>query len=380
MSRLTLSPVADSLIGLMVDQLSAELDARFSAGPLNAGAIVRVRDLIICAADSSTDVPIEEVYAHPPIGWERRPGMDEERAPGEFVDEVDLGGGIVIRELERDTAELVMNACTPRGHYFVPVRQFGQRYSFVKEVSLEELEERHFAWDTDGTLDDALTLSRLVRDNGYSTEYAARLLDYEDGQCCVVYVLHREDKAIWRLHHGREWLDAPEGRELAALLAAYWECREHLPPRVRRAMWRMAYAPRIRWADMVVPILVGGIEALLKIGRRDLTQQFKKRIPALASDVGIDGLDEDLAERLYDGRSDWVHGSHVQLFVGEGAGADASAAEEPEGPQGGEERSALAEVALLQDVLRGAVRRAIEDAEFRELFVADETIAERWPA
>jgi hypothetical protein len=365
--------VTDSLVGQMADQLSAELDARFSAGPLNAGAIVRVRDLIVCTADSSTDVPIEEVYFHPPIGWERHPGMDEERAPGEFVDEVDLGGGIAIRELDRDTAELVMNACTPRGHYFVPVRQFGQRYSFVKEVPLEKLEERHYAWDTDGTLDDALTLSRLVRDNGYSTQYAARLLDYEDGRCCVAYV-HREDKSIWRLHRDREWLDAPEGRELAALLAAYWDCREQLPPRIRRAMWRMAYAPRMRWADVVLPILVGGLEALLKIGRRDLTQQFKKRVPALAAEIRIDGLDEDLAERLYDGRSDWVHGSHVQLFVGEGADAPA------EGSQSSDERSALAEVALLQDVLRGAVRRALEDAEFRRVFVADETIAERWPA
>jgi hypothetical protein len=363
----------------MADQLSAELDARFSAGPLNAGAIVRVRDLIVCAGDPSNHIPIEEVYAHPPIGWERHPGMDEVRAPGEFVDSVDLGGGIVVEELDRDTVELVMNACTPRGHYFVPVRQFGQRYSFVKEVPLDELEERHFAWDTDSTLDDALTLSRLVRDNGYSTEYAARLFDYEDGQRCVVYVLHREDKAIWRLRRDREWLDAPEGRELAALLAAYWECREELPPRVRRAMWRMAYAPRMRWADMVVPILVGGIEALLKIGRRDLTQQLKKRAPALAADVGIDGLGEDLAERLYDGRSDWVHGSHVQLFAGTSASVETSAEEEPEGPQSSDERSALAEVALLQDVLRGAVRRAIEDAKFRQVFVADETIAERWP-
>jgi hypothetical protein len=364
----------------MADQLSAELDARFSAGPLNAGAIVRVRDLIVCAGDPSNHIPIEEVYAHPPIGWERHLGMDEVRAPGEFVDSVDLGGDIVAEELDRDTVELVMNACTPRGHYFVPVRQFGQRYSFVKEVPLDELEERHFAWDTDSTLDDALTLSRLVRDNGYSTEYAARLLDYEDGQRCVVYVLHREDKAIWRLRRDREWLDAPEGRELAALLAAYWECHKELPPRVRRAMWRMAYAPRMRWADMVVPILVGGIEALLKIGRRDLTQQFKKRAPALAADVGIDGLGEDLAERLYDGRSDWVHGSHVQLFAGPSASVETSAEEEREGPQSSDERSALAEVALLQDVLRGAVRRTIEDAEFRQVFVADETIAERWPA
>lgn len=360
----------------MADQLSAELDARFSAGPLNAGAIVRVRDLIICAGDPSNHIPIEEVYAHPPIGWDRHPGVDDERF-GETVDTMDLGRGIVIEDLDRDTVELVMNACTPRGHYFLPVRQFGQRYSFVKEVSLDELDERHYAWDTDGTLDDALTLSRLVRDNGYSTEYAARLLDYEDGQRCIVYVLHREDKAIWRLRRDREWLDAAEGRELAALLAAYWECREQLPPRVRRAMWRMAYAPRIRWADIVIPILVGGIEALLKIGRRDLTQQFKKRATALAADLGVDGLDEDLAERLYDGRSDWVHGSHVQLFSGPSASVETPA---EEGPQGSDEQSALTEIALLQDVLRGAVRRAIEDTEFRQVFVTDETIAERWIA
>lgn len=367
----------------MADQLSAELDARFSAGPVTQAPIVRVRDLIVCAGDPSIKVPIEEVYAHPPIGWDRRPGMTKERAPGEFVDMIDLGGGIVIEELDRDTVELVMNACTPRGHYFVPVRQFGQRYSFIKEVPLEELEEHHFAWDTDGTLDDALTLSRLIRDNGYSTEYAARLLDYEDGQRCIVYVLHREDKAIWRLRRDREWLDASEGRELAALLAAYWECREQLPPRVRRAMWRMAYAPRIRWADMVLPVLIGGLEALLKISRYGLTEQFKKRAPALAADIRVDGFSEDLAERLYDGRSDWVHGSHVQLFAGPSPSAETPAeeepAEEPEGPQGSDEQSAVAEVALLQDVLRGAVRRAIEDDEFRRVFVADETIADRWP-
>lgn len=76
----------------MADQLSAQLEDRFGAGPITQAPIVRVRDLVICAADSSIDIPIEEVYAHPPIGWDRHLGMDEERAPGEFVDSVDLGG------------------------------------------------------------------------------------------------------------------------------------------------------------------------------------------------------------------------------------------------------------------------------------------------
>ncbi len=361
----------------MTDQFSAEFDAPLGAGPPTRAPIVRVRDLIVCVNDPSIDVPIEEIDAHPPIGEERFARLDDDR--GEFVEAVELGNGITIEDLDHDTAELVMNACTPRGHYFVPVRQFGQRYSFVKEVSLDELEQRHFGWDTDGTLDDALTLSRLVRDNGYSTEYAARLIDYEDGQRRVVYVPHREDKAIYRLRRDREWLDAREGRELADLLAAYWECRDDLPPRVGRAMWRMAYAPRIRWADMLVPILVGGLEALLKIGKRNLTEQFRKRAPALAADLGTDGLTEDLAEQLYDGRSDWVHGSHVQLFSGPGTAAEPQDEDEPEGPQSSDEQNAFAEVALLQDVLRAAVRRAIEDPAFRETFATDENIERRWP-
>jgi hypothetical protein len=368
-------PIA--LLGEMADQFSAEFEASFVAGPPTGAPAVRVRDLIVCATDGSDEVPIEELYEHPPIGEEHHPGLDDDR--GEWIEKVELGGGITIEELDHDLAELVMNACSPRGHYFVPVRQFGQRYSFVKEVSLQEWEKRHFTWDTERTLEDALTLSRLVRDNGYSTEYAARLIDYEDGQRCVVYVPYREDKAIYRLRRGREWLDAAEGRELAALLAAYWECREDLPPRVREAMWRMAFGSRIRWADMLVPILVSGLEALLKIGRRDLTQQFRRRVSALAVDLDVGGMTEDLAEQLYDGRSDWVHGSHVQLFVGPGSAAEVQD-DEPEGPQTRDEESAFAAVAVLQDVLRRAVRRAIEDPDFRQVFDADETIGKRWPA
>lgn len=147
-----------------------ELDARFGAGPLNAGAIVRVRDLIVCAGDPSLDVPIEEVYAHPPIGWGHHPGVDDERF-GETVEVIDLGGAIIIEELDRDTAELVMNACTPRGHYFVPVRQFGQRYSFVKEVLLDELESVALPGTPTAPWTTRSPSSHLVRDNGYSTQY-----------------------------------------------------------------------------------------------------------------------------------------------------------------------------------------------------------------
>lgn len=44
-----------------------------------------------------------------------------------------------------------------------------------------------------------------------------------------------------------------------------------------------------------------------------------------------------------------------------------------------DERRFLAHVALVQDVLRAAVRRCIQDPEFRSIFDADRAIRARWP-
>lgn len=44
----------------------------------------------------------------------------------------------------------------------------------------------HFNWDADGVIITALQLSRVVRDNGYSPEFAARIVEREDGQKQVI--------------------------------------------------------------------------------------------------------------------------------------------------------------------------------------------------
>jgi hypothetical protein len=49
------------------------------------------------------------------------------------------------------------------------------------------------------------------------------------------------------------------------------------------------------------------------------------------------------------------------------------------GGQTQEERDALADIAGLQVVLRAAVRRGLEDDDFRQVFVDDDAIRERWP-
>ena len=42
--------------------------------------------------------------------------------------------------------------------------------------------------------------------------------------------------------------------------------------------------------------------------------QFTKRVPALAGELGVDGITPEFCERMYDARSEWVHGTHVRLF------------------------------------------------------------------
>jgi hypothetical protein len=354
-------------------QFSAKFEDPGFFGPITEAPVSGVRDVLICATDpSAVDFTHEELEEHPPIAWPRLLREEGESPP------VELGRGVRIDRLVPEDADLVMNACTPRGHYFSPIRQFGQRYSFVLDVDLAKYEEQPFRWDRDDLIYDALSLSRLVRDNGYSTQYAARITDYEDGMQTVSYTLAAESKHIYRLRRDREWLDLAEGAELRDLLAAYWGASGQLPRRVTRGMWRTEYASWLKWADLVLPTLVGGLEALLKTERHHSTHQFKLRVPALAEEVGIQDVDADFCERIYDARSEWVHGTHVQLFA---TGQEAQqAAGTQQGPQTAEQWSVFEEVARVQDVLRRAVRRCIEDQEFRAVFADDDAIRSRWPA
>lgn len=331
------------------------------------GAVVpsgtsRVRDVLVCAAEGSESVTTEEWEAHPPIGAPRSLFPNA-------VSEVDLGEGIRLLSLPNKEAEEVVRACTPRGMNFDPARQFGQQYSFVRERTLEEIDghDSYFNPDEDGKLYDALTLSRLIRDNGFSLQYTARVIDHGDGRRTIAYRASSEGNAAYRLGPGREWLDGAEAGELRALLDAHRTAE--LPPRVQRAMWRSEYATRLAWANVMLPTIIGGLEALLKIGRGYPTRQFKVRSTALAAELGIVGVDEDLCAEMYDGRSDWVHGSHVKLFGREGAGA----------PDDSEAQRVLGQIATMRDLLRAAIRRSIEDSDFRAIFASVPAIERRWP-
>jgi len=328
---------------------------------------VQVRDIILCTTDEEVDASHDEFLAHPPVGINR----DDLEFPN-AVDAVDLGRGIVLTALDDDEAETLMNACEPRGHFYRPHRQFSQRYAFV-------CNQQPIAWvGSNGAspslrlLGDVLTLSRLVRDNGHSMQYASRIATFHDGSSCIVPLFEHEWKTAYRARRDRDWLDGAEADELTALLTDYWAFPR--PERVDRALWRSEEGVRMQFLEPMLPFLTGGLEALLKTERHPSTRQFIERVPALAAKVGVEGVDRALCESVYDGRSAWVHGAPVQLF-------NANPSRDPAGPSPDSEmRKILAQVALLQDTLRQAIRRAIEDPNFRQIFEQDESIREAFGA
>jgi hypothetical protein len=126
-------------------QFSAKFDAIHAIGAPTDAPVSRVRDVLICATGGA-DVSIEEIQAHPPIASAIEVRL---RGGGEPVDR---GRGVYIDSGSGEDVEVVMNACSLRGHYFAPIRQFGQRYSFIRDVDDEEWREHPFRWDETGVL------------------------------------------------------------------------------------------------------------------------------------------------------------------------------------------------------------------------------------
>lgn len=356
-------------------RFSAKFDEGLgSAGPPTQAPVTGVRDVIVCVKGDDQGDP-DDFRENPPVGaaqW-----MRHRREPDNRVGAIDLGRDVYLEHLDRDDAQLVQFACQPRGHFFFPVGAPNQVYSFVRSLPASEHDDHPYRWDPDGVLSYALSLSRLIRDNGFSMQYAARINDYEDGEQQVVYLPWQEATIIWRLRRHREYLAGPEAEELAELLASFWEIGDDMPGRVNRAIWRTDFAPRLRWADLVLSFVVSGLEALLTVEQTKFTRNFKRRAAALAEELGVDGVDQQFCERMYKARSEWVHGSRVSLFAPPTPNEMETPG--PAGPESEDDLSKLAEVALLQDLLRKAVRRCIEDRELRTVFSSDEAIQERWP-
>lgn len=194
------------------DQVNAEGLHWWAAPPTDAAATRVVDVLLVTTSEVGS---FEECEAHPPVG----------SPPFE------LAHALCIEKLDEDLERLIMDACTQRGHFFVPSMQDGCQYALTLDHPLSAASE--WKWDPDGRLAAALALSRLVRDNAYSTEFAARVVAFADGQHQVISFDGGESRQAYRMHETRDWLDADDAAALAALIAAYESADDDLTPRLR---------------------------------------------------------------------------------------------------------------------------------------------------
>lgn len=328
----------------------------------SGSAVCRLRDVLL--------VPTTHVegdfLAYPPAG----------------DDPIALADGLTLVRLSDDEVELVLNACTPRGHFFIPVRQFGQRYSFVREIDPAVYDDHPFSWDDDHLVFYAMVLSRLVRDNGYSLEYAARIVDHEDGAKQVIPVNASISTRTYRLRNGRDWLTADEADELRQLIADCLPVKDNLPWPVIHALNIGEDAVHLRIIQRSLLLIATGLEGLVQSSPYDVSRQFRERVPRLAAEVGVAEVDEEYASELYTARSEAAHGAPVGMFrvqVEPAAGEDEPELPqaEPEPPEAELEPAAM--IARAQDLVRATVRKAIQDADFRAVFQSAGTIAARWP-
>lgn len=293
------------------------------------------------------------VTTDPGVPGEALAGLSEAGADGPIA----ITGAVRIESIDETLAVRLLNASEFRGERWSPHRQFGVAQVFVREVDFSE--GNLYAWDEDQSIYIALALSRLIRPHAIACDYAVRrIIDTDRSERLVPYDA-QEARVAFRIEDGsRNWLDAGEARDLEALLAAYEP--SVLPDRVKRALWLCELMVRERYLEDALPLIVAGLEALLKVGRRRLTDQFAQRTAALSGELGT-GLTEAACRAAYDDRSAVVHGAIVDLSKPVAR------------------TRWVSEVDGLQQTLRGAIRKAIEEPRFRAVFATDQAIEGRFP-
>jgi len=272
---------------------------------------------------------------------------------------IDLSKDIWLGPLDPETARLIMDSCEPRVFGApLPVRQFAQLYSFIRELPDDS---DLYRWDEDNELTAAIGLSRLIHPTFIGFAYAARVGYESDGvkQIFPAQIKGISSDAFLSPNRKRDWLTDSEANRLHTLVSIL---RQQLPKRVHNALWHHEYASRTYFLDQRWTLVCTGLEAFVHTDRTRNTAQFTRRVPALASDIGVN-ISEAEAVEAYDLRSLLAHGVS---FLSTGTS---------QGPS----TSQLNLYDRLEDALRMAVLRAMQDQPFRDIFSDDALIRARWP-
>jgi hypothetical protein len=271
---------------------------------------------------------------------------------------VRLSDQIWIGPIEADIAKAVMDSCETKGLGIIaPIRQFAQLYSFIRELPANS---DIYEWDSDNQLTTSIALSRLIHPTSVGLAYAARIAYGPNGLTMVhpAQIRGIGINAFMSSSRTRDWITEHEAERLGKLLSPY---PSSLPQRILNALWYHEYAARTYYLDHRWTFVCTALEALIHTDRGGSTMQFKKRVSKLASELGVT-LSENEADRAYDLRSGLAHGtSFLSTSTSRGATSDQ-----------------IDWYDRLEDTLRLAILRAMQDRRFADVFMDDDQIRVKW--
>ena len=279
------------------------------------------------------------------------------------AERMDLSTEIWIGRIDGSMAKAVMDTCEHKTVGVTPpIRQFAQLYAFVRELPPHE---GIYGWDRDNRLSATVALSRLVHPTSTGFAYAARVgYDMDGAKEIYPAQIHGISvDAFLSPNRTRDWLTEPEAKILGEFVVGL--CQPGglpLAPRVHNALWHHEYAIRTYYLDHRWSLVCTGLEALVHTDKYRNTAQFTRRVPKLASELGVHITEADAVD-AYDARSRLAHGIS---FLVTGTATAPSPAQ-------------LDLYDRLEDTLRLAALRSMRDKSFGDIFRDDNQIRKRWP-
>ena len=265
---------------------------------------------------------------------------------------VDLAPGLWVGSVDGRVEELVIKACSQE-------RILGRAlYGYVLE------QPKGLEWDPTDALSNAVGLSHLIRATETAYELAATV-QFESGVPVHVEPANRLTpylKAWCATDRHRRWLTAANAETLRDLIAAHAAIRPELRrSKTGRAITVFAQTPYLYDAHVRGLTVACVLEGLVNSGSERSTAQFHKRVPLLAAELRIPGVDRAWAEKAYAVRSALAHGGDVVSPLKGGLGVEL-------------EFDGL--VARMEDLVRAALRQAMLDAKWRAVLDDPQS---KWP-
>jgi hypothetical protein len=267
-----------------------------------------------------------------------------------------LSDDIWIERLDEELAKDIKEACEPPHRNIGTHRYDNHLYAFVSRVP--DVEKS--SYEGTSKLHAVVALSRLVNPTSTGDRYCVLVYHYGIKNSGIFSIRFRGiSPDITLVTNPRDWLSVEDGKVLRTLMP--WISGKKMHPRIHRAYWNHEYAMRSYYLDARWTLVVSGLEALMNVGDKDVSWQFRGRVRQLAEEFQI-GLSDDDLRTAYRLRSKLVHAEgflfNLETILPKSQHSDL--------------------YGRLELLLRSAVKRCLLDENFGNFFRDAAAVKKRW--